>query len=182
MSRECKLYSFYKNKKPIQFASVFVASDVHAAGFATVGSGSGAVAILGTGSVLAIFENGKLCELRGGLGYILGDEGSGFYFGKLVLENLLNGNLPETEQVLFNLFGDRKHILSACYGDHGKQYISQVASMVKDLQSNELYELHKENIRLFCNKYIKDLPFEQVSFCGSYAFALMFHMSFLHFH
>ncbi len=152
------------------FASVEVASDIQAAGHATIGGGTGAVAILGTGSVLAIFDNGKVKELRGGLGYTLGDEGSGYYFGKLVIENLLNGNLPNTEKALFALFGDRKHILSACYGDHGKVYISEVAVMVKNLNSLELNELHKKNIRLFCEKCVKDLPFHEICFCGSYGY------------
>jgi glucosamine kinase len=152
------------------FASVKVASDIHAAGYATIGAGNGAVAIMGTGSVLAIFDNGQVKELRGGLGYALGDEGSGYYFGKLVIENLLNGNLPTTEKALYALFGDRKHILSACYGDHGKVYISEVAVMVKNLNSSELNELHKDNIRLFCDKHVKHLSFNEISFCGSYGY------------
>jgi len=152
------------------FAAVNIASDVHAAALATIGEGSGAVAILGTGSVLAVFENGQLNQIHGGLGYLLGDEGSGFYFGKLVLDQLLNGYLPNSAAELHALLGDRKQILTSCYGGKGKMFISKIAERVKDLDSPELEALHKENILLFFQKHLRDLDVDKLSFCGSYAF------------
>jgi glucosamine kinase len=152
------------------FAAVNISSDVHAAAFATIGAGSGVVAILGTGSVLAEFENGQLNQIHGGLGYLLGDEGSGFYFGKLVLDQLLNGRLPNSAAELHALLGDRKQILTSCYGGEGKMFISKIAERVRDMNSAELEALHKENILLFFQKYSGDLVAHELSFCGSYAF------------
>jgi glucosamine kinase len=152
------------------FASISVGSDIHAAGLAALGSANGAVAILGTGSVLAIFKNEVLQEVRGGFGYLLGDEGSGYYFGKLLLNRLLNGQLPKTEGALFSLLGEREVILASCYGPNGKSYISHIAEKVKTIQTEELELLHLYNIRLFFENYCAQLPFKSISFCGSYAY------------
>src|SRR5690606_6408527 len=64
-----------------------VSSDLHAAGIAAYGPhGRGWCAIAGTGSVLFHFNAGEVTEIRGGKGHEEGDEGSAYYFGKLVLE------------------------------------------------------------------------------------------------
>ena len=71
-----------------------VKSDLYAAAYATSGIKGGIVCILGTGSN-SCFYNGR--ELSGGnfsLGYLLGDEGSGFYFGKRLLRDYFYGILP----------------------------------------------------------------------------------------
>lgn len=61
-------------------------SDILAAAHATCGDEKGMVCILGTGSNAGYF-NGKEMEVTNpSLGYIIGDEGSGAYLGKRVLQ------------------------------------------------------------------------------------------------
>ncbi len=75
-------------------AAVEVKSDLYGAAYAVSGNKGGIICILGTGSN-SCFYNGK--ELSGGnfsLGYLLGDEGSGFYFGKRLLRDYFYGILP----------------------------------------------------------------------------------------
>ena len=43
---------------------------------------SGSVLIAGTGAVAVRVENGQVADLAGGLGWLLGDEGAGFWLGR----------------------------------------------------------------------------------------------------
>ncbi|MCB0478198.1 MAG: hypothetical protein KDC84_08545 [Crocinitomicaceae bacterium] len=52
------------------------------------------ICILGTGSYIGLFEQENLLESRLGHGYIIGDLCSGSEFGKIVLRDFLNGDLP----------------------------------------------------------------------------------------
>jgi N-acetylglucosamine kinase-like BadF-type ATPase len=50
--------------------------------------------ILGTGSNSLLFDGKNLHEEVPALGYILGDEGSGSFFGKQILSDFLYSRLP----------------------------------------------------------------------------------------
>lgn len=61
--------------------NVFVFPDTKAVHYAFFGNGDGIIVISGTGSVVYGKNSGKELQI-GGLGYLLGDEGGGFWFGK----------------------------------------------------------------------------------------------------
>ena len=63
------------------FKNVEIKSDLDAAGIAAYGIDSGLVSINGTGSVLFEWSGHEVSNLHGGLGFEMGDEGSGYYFG-----------------------------------------------------------------------------------------------------
>jgi N-acetylglucosamine kinase-like BadF-type ATPase len=69
--------------------------DMKAALYATFDEQACITCILGTGSNACHFDGTKITESISGLGYILGDEGSGSFFGKKLLSNFLYGNLNE---------------------------------------------------------------------------------------
>lgn len=76
-------------------AKVRVKDDLHGAAIAACHDQTGIVGILGSGSNCAYF-NGRRPEHNDyGLGYILADEGSANYFGKILLKNFLEGKMPE---------------------------------------------------------------------------------------
>lgn len=77
-------------------ATVVVDSDLLAVAHALCGRQSGIAAILGTGSNIGLYDGEKLVSTTGGLGYVLGDEGSGAYLGRTLLNHFLNGLLPES--------------------------------------------------------------------------------------
>lgn len=54
----------------------------------------GIAAILGTGSNSCVFDGEAIIEQQGGLGYVLGDEGSGAVLGKLFMQDFMNRKLP----------------------------------------------------------------------------------------
>ena len=150
-----------------------VASDLVAAGIALLGNDAGYVGILGTGSVLTYYQNKQITEIIGGYGYLLGDEGSGYYFGKLVLQKYLNKELSEGLTALFEVhFGQRAAISQNCYSPDGKAFISSILlhSENESIQQ-EINLIHKENIDLFLSKYLpKNSTKKEISFVGSYAF------------
>lgn len=75
-------------------AFVDVEDDVLGAVYATCGTSKGFTCVLGTGSNIAYFDGEKANYGRYGLGYILGDEGSGAYFGKKLITAYLYGSMP----------------------------------------------------------------------------------------
>ena len=76
-------------------ASISVDHDLSAAGLSVYRGNDVIACILGTGSNSVFFDGKKLSEVVPALGYILGDEGSGSFFGKQMLSDFLYNKLPE---------------------------------------------------------------------------------------
>ncbi len=157
------------------FTNYHIFSDVEGACRALLGNEAGVVAILGTGSVACEFDGEKITSIHGGLGYLLGDEGSGYYFGKMLLSSLLNNQFDaELSVKLYGLLGDKGEILKQVYGNEGKKYISSIPKLTNSLkQGNEvLQNLHKNNFELFLNNCFSDVCVDGVSLgvVGSYGY------------
>jgi hypothetical protein len=95
-----------------------VTEDLLAAARALLGRKPGFAAILGTGTNSCLYDGKKIIYNVDSLGYFLGDEGSGSYFGKRLLRDYLRGLLPDGLQEKFretyNL-GSRNDILDRLY-------------------------------------------------------------------
>jgi glucosamine kinase len=76
-------------KKVYKTAKVSVQHDLLGAAKALCGNEKGIACILGTGSNSCYYNGKKVVKNSPGLGYILGDEGSGTYLGKKVLQHYL---------------------------------------------------------------------------------------------
>jgi N-acetylglucosamine kinase-like BadF-type ATPase len=76
-------------------AKITVEHDLLACAYATYDGAPGISCILGTGSNSCYFDGKSLVEEVPALGYVLGDEGSGSYFGKFLLSNYLYKKLPK---------------------------------------------------------------------------------------
>jgi N-acetylglucosamine kinase-like BadF-type ATPase len=70
-------------------SKIEVEHDLTGASRALCGKNKGVVAILGTGSNSGYYNGKKIIRNSPGLGYVLGDEGSGAYLGKKVLQYYL---------------------------------------------------------------------------------------------
>lgn len=82
-------------KKVFPQAAITVDHDLMAAARALCGDQKGIVCILGTGSNSCYFNGKKIVKNSPGIGYILGDEGSGAYLGKKVLQYYLYNTFDE---------------------------------------------------------------------------------------
>src|ERR1700712_4411893 len=70
-------------------AFVSVDSDLLGSAYATCGHDKGICCVLGTGSNISFFDGENVSEGKHGLGYVLGDEGSGTWFGKALITDYL---------------------------------------------------------------------------------------------
>ncbi|GAB3571198.1 ATPase [Hymenobacter daeguensis] len=95
-----------------------VTEDLLAAARALLGRKPGFAAILGTGTNSCIYDGEKIIYNVDSLGYFLGDEGSGSYFGKRLLRDYLRGLLPDGLQEALKEeyhLGSRNDILDRLY-------------------------------------------------------------------
>lgn len=139
-----------------------IKSDLEAAVEAT-GKEEGWVAIMGTGSALIHFEGNQL-DLFGGLGWDKGDEGSGFYFGKLVVEDMKRGvNFQEID-------AKQKDELFNQYGTSVSK--SSYSKLSKQLSFTEFKSHHIENVQLFIERYVLPNNVIKLTVIGGYAFAI----------
>lgn len=79
----------------IPAATVEVHTDLLAAARALCGRKPGIACILGTGSNSCFYDGEAIARNVSPLGYILGDEGSGAVLGKLLVGDVLKGQLPQ---------------------------------------------------------------------------------------
>jgi glucosamine kinase len=83
-------------------AFVSVDHDLIGSAYATCGDQEGLTCILGTGSNISYYDGVSVHNGKHGLGYVLGDEGSGTFFGRKVLVSYLYETMPEELRKLFN--------------------------------------------------------------------------------
>ena len=76
-------------------ASLFIDTDVAGAAKALCGNEKGIACILGTGSSSCYYNGRRIVKSSPGLGFILGDEGSGAYLGKKVIQYYLYNTFDE---------------------------------------------------------------------------------------
>ncbi len=154
------------------FENVKVDSDIIGASIAHFGNKNGVICLLGTGSVAAKIEHGKVLNLYGGLGYLIGDEGSGVYFGKLLLNNLLSFQFSEElTNTLHQTIGSREEILRLTYSTSGKQFLASISKLISEIVSSEIEELHRLNFNLFIDQSLYRIShLEKIGIVGSYAF------------
>ncbi|TNF48084.1 MAG: hypothetical protein EP305_06400 [Bacteroidetes bacterium] len=158
--------------KSLGFTSINVNSDLYEAGLSLFGKDKGCGFISGTGSVAFKYDGESITDIYGGLGHILGDEGSGFYFGKLLLVEYLNNRLPkEIEDFLSLQLGSRAEILPNVYGSECKAYVSKLSELTQSIKHDVITNLHKKNIELFVESFVGyNTGATAINACGSYAY------------
>ncbi len=156
---------------------ITVMHDLLAAAHALLGESEGIACILGTGSNSCYFDGNKITMNVPSLGYLLADEGSGVYIGKLFITAYLYGEVPDSIVKDFKLhFQSEQHeILDSLYRrEKPGKYLSEFTRFVgKHISHSFCQQLVAEAfdafIRVQLSKYpdYKNLP---VAFTGSVAF------------
>ena len=157
----------FKNKLlGLGFQSVIIKSDLHGAGYALLGNKKGTVAIMGTGSVVFDWQNNQAINIVGGKGHEYGDEGSGFYFGKLVYQAFLENELTAIQRNVFEKLVDVK---SLSFPKDNKFSLATIAFLLKDYK--DLFKIfHRKNIQAFYKEHFPDKRNFELSTVGSYAY------------
>ena len=154
-------------RKEIGFSDLHVETDALAAGLACCGFDHGYVAILGTGSILVEMNDGKIANRVGGLGPQAGDEGSAYYFSKLLMEYL--GEEENWTVPLKQLFGSKEDFQQKYNETTGASEMAKLAGLTAGMG---LEELHAINFRKFIRTHLPDLNSHQkiLNTVGSYGY------------
>lgn len=159
-------------------AKVVVDHDLVGAAYSVYDGRPNITCIIGTGSNSCFFDGNEVYEEVPALAYILGDEASGSYFGKMLLSNYFYKRLPqelmERFESTYQLSKD--DMIDAVYRkDNANVYL---ASFMKFYTQNGghplLKEWVKEGIRKFIDIHVKcfdgwrDLPVHFIGSVGYY--------------
>lgn len=158
-------------------AEFHIHHDVLASAYATYTGEPCISCILGTGSNSFYFDGENLSQEKPALGYILGDEGSGTYFGKQLLQDYLYKKLPtELSADLEQEYTISKAIIfDKLYSQpHANVYLASFGVfMAKHRDHTYFVELLNKGFTHFINEHIlayenaKQVP---VHFVGSMAY------------
>ena len=159
-------------------ASLDIQTDLVAAARATCQKNKGIACILGTGSNTG-FYNGKIITKNSpGLGYVLGDEGSGAYLGKKVLQYFLYKTFDE-ELILcfekkYNL--NRSEILNKIYQEPlPNKYLASFAIFLSEHRGHYMIEnIIEDGLNDFFYTHLNKLNeswLYPIHFTGSIAYA-----------
>ncbi|TDW97317.1 N-acetylglucosamine kinase [Dinghuibacter silviterrae] len=124
-------------------AAVEVRHDLMGAARALCGQEQGIACILGTGSNSGYYNGKAITRNSPGLGYVLGDEGSGAYLGKRVLQYYLYGTFDEELKAKFEgqYTSDPAAILDAVYKQPlPNRYLASYARFLSENRGHYMVE------------------------------------------
>lgn len=143
-------------------AFVNVEDDLAAAVYATCGNAKGLSCILGTGSNITYFDGNEIKPGKHGLGYILGDEGSGTYFGKKLITSFLHDTLSAH---LYKAFKqqyelDKASVIRQVYENAAPNfYLASFSNFMSGYKADPfIIGLLKEGFNEFVQSNIKSYP------------------------
>lgn len=158
-------------------AEITVDHDLAGAAFATSKGEPGISCILGTGSNSCYYDGENITEAVPALGYILGDEGSGAYFGRQLLRLYLYKELPTHIHAAFEerFKIQKQEIFEKVYmKPHANVFLASFMRFLSDMREDEwvrkfMYKGFSEflTIHVWKFKNYKEVP---VHFVGSVAF------------
>ena len=118
------------------------------------GDEKGVIAILGTGSNIAFYDGVKVNHTTPSLGFILGDEGSGAFIGRQLLQSYFYGLLPQhiSNMLLERYDLELSHVLDRIYSQQKPSaYLASFVPFVKESIQDEYMNLFVR--RVFENLY-----------------------------
>jgi N-acetylglucosamine kinase-like BadF-type ATPase len=177
-SQPDKIEVVYKAlNKSFPQAEIIIEHDLLAAAKAVCGNESGIACILGTGSNTCLFDGKEIIDNIPSLGFMLGDEGSGAYFGRKILQSFFYRELPtdlsEKFQQEYNI--DKTEVLNNVYEKpYPNRYVASFMPFVNNYNQHPfINKLLADGINEFIEKFIvkykghENLP---VHFIGSVAY------------
>ena len=165
-------------KKVFPQAAIEVNTDMLGAARALLLKEKGIACILGTGSNAAYYDGKKIVKNSPGLGYILGDEGSGAYLGKRVLQHYLYNTFDEELRASFHArFNTTKdEILNKIYKQPlANKYLASFCIFLSENRGHYMIEnIIEDGIHDFFFQHLykfRESWQYPISFTGSVAFA-----------
>lgn len=157
-----------------KYSRISVKDDLTGAAIAAFGSKSGIICLLGSGSNCAYFSGEQPEENNFGLGFILGDEGSANFMGKLILKYYLQEKLPQDLMLKFRERYDltRSEILERVYiKPLAQQFLSSFLDFYLEHKTHDfILQLVDQALQLFITTcllpVIRQHPGKEIHFAG----------------
>lgn len=143
-------------------AYISVDSDLLGCAYATCGHEKGICCVMGTGSNISFFDGSDIFEGQHGLGFVLGDEGSGTWFGKALITDFLYGRMPadinEKFDAAYHLNKDIV-IKNVYQKPNGNTYLASFARFVSQVKTTPYGQaLLQKGLLEFIETNIKSYP------------------------
>tara|TARA_B100000614_G_scaffold262683_1_gene297652 strand:- start:6192 stop:7037 length:846 start_codon:yes stop_codon:yes gene_type:complete len=160
-------------------ADINIDHDINAACYAMCDNNESINCILGTGSNIAYYDGKKILENKPSIGYLIGDEASGNYFGKKILNLYFNKQLDKKLELEFKSTYelDWPHVMNKLYK---KERVNvYLASFFPFIYKNKKHKVIKKIINKGLNDFftLHILPYKNyknisINFIGSVAYFL----------
>lgn len=158
-------------------AKLHIAHDLLAAARSLCKNEPGIASILGTGSNSCYYNGTRIEQESGGIGFILGDEGSGAFMGKKLIQDYFYNELPDDVYRRFveQYNPDKDQIIDAIYhGSNPNRYLASYALFLSEnLDHYYIQNLVYESLDKFFKKHIrryKQYREVKIHFVGSVAY------------
>ena len=155
----------------------YIGSDLNSAGIALSNNQKCVISILGTGSNCCVFENNQVIDSINNLGYILGDEGSGFLMGKMILHDYFyqNMDLDNAKKFESQYKLTREELITRVYheGNKPNTYIASFSSFLINASEDYRTLIATKSLSLFFEQQINQFSKYKNSphhFSGSISF------------
>lgn len=143
-------------------AFISVDSDLLGSAYATCGHEKGLCCVLGTGSNISFFDGEDIYSGKHGLGFVLGDEGSGTAFGKALITDFLYGNMPPDVHTLFEeaYHLNKEVVISNVYQKPGaNSYLASFSKFLNKIKGTAYgHELITNKFQEFIDTNIRSYP------------------------
>ncbi|WP_140939077.1 N-acetylglucosamine kinase [Sphingobacterium lumbrici] len=136
-------------------AFIAVESDLLGSAYATCGHQKGYVSTVGTGSDISFFDGENLSPSHHGNGYVLGDEGSGAWFGKQLITSYLYEKMPRD---LAKIFGEKYRLTKEIVIKNiyqKERANSYLASFAEFMNENRLHPFIDNLLRNGFDEYVR---------------------------
>ena len=160
-------------------AKIIIKHDIEAACYATYNGSPNITCILGTGSNSCYYDGKNIEENAPSLGFLLGDEASGNYFGKKILTLYFNKALPEELMTKFeSRFENNISIIKENIYNNSRAnvYLSKYFPFISENKNHPLIQNLILNaldnffiLHILCYKNYKEA---KINFIGSVAYFL----------
>jgi glucosamine kinase len=141
---------------------ISIDSDLLGSAYATCGHEKGLCCVLGTGSNISFFDGEDIHAGKHGLGFVLGDEGSGTWFGKALITDFLYGNMPGDIHQKFNddYHLDKDLVIKNVYQKPGaNSYLASFSKFLSNIRETEYAQkLLNAGLLEFIETNIKSYP------------------------
>ncbi|MEY4629287.1 MAG: hypothetical protein RLZZ595_1613 [Bacteroidota bacterium] len=158
-------------------SKIEVTHDLMGATIALCGKQPGIACILGTGSNSCSYNGKRIVFNSPGLGYVLGDEGSGAYLGKKVVQYFLYGTFDKLLHASFlnEYKTDKEEILHKVYKESfPNRYLASFAKFLSLHRGHYMVEnIIEDGLRDFFDNHLQGYPQRKkypIHFVGGIAF------------